>query len=60
MLINSYYPIENIKKPIHNIIFEMEKNPHENPTFENTLKEPFEERGLKGELDPIHQHLMNI
>ena len=53
MLINSYYPIENIKKPIHNIIFEMEKNPHEYSTFENTLNDPFEERSLKGELDPI-------
>ena len=27
--------------------------------FENTLNEPFEERGLKGELDPITQSLMN-
>ena len=60
MLIYSYYPIENIKKPIHRIIFEIEKNPYENPTFENTLKEPFEERGIKGELDPIPQRLMNI
>ena len=53
MLIYSYYTIENINKPIHNIIFEMEKNAHANLTFENTLKEPFEERGIKGELDPI-------
>ena len=60
MLINSYYRIQNINKPIHNIIFEIEKNPHENPTSENTLKEPFEKRGLKGELDLISQCLRNI
>ena len=60
MLINSYYPIENINKSIHNIIFEIEKDPNENPTFENTLKEPFEERGLKVELDLILQHLVKI
>ena len=35
------------------MIFDIKKNPHENSTFENTLKEPFEERSLKRELDPI-------
>ena len=60
MLIYSYYPIENINKPINNQIFEIEKNPHENPTLENTFKKPFEERGIKGELDHIPQRLMNI
>ena len=36
----------------------MEKNQHENPTSENPFKEPLEELGLKGELDPIPQRLM--
>ena len=36
----------------------MEKNLTKNPTFENPLKEPFEERGIKGELDPITQCMM--
>ena len=43
---------------IHIIVFEMEKNPRENPTFEITLKEPFEKRGIKTELDPIPQRSM--
>ena len=29
-------------------------------TFENSLKEPFEKRGLKNELDLIPQRLMKI
>ena len=49
MLIYSYFPIKNINKSLHNPIFEIEKNSHENPTFGNILKEHFEERGLKGE-----------
>ena len=53
MLIYQCYPIESIRKSIHHLIFEIEKNSYENPIFENILKEPFEERGLKGELDPI-------
>ena len=35
------------------MIFDIKKNPHENSTFENTLKESFEKKILKGELDPI-------
>ena len=49
MLIYVYYPAENMNKLIYNLTFEVEKNPHENTTFENILKEPFDERGLKGE-----------
>ena len=60
MLVYSSYPKSIINKSIHNLIFEMEKNAHENPTFENILKEPFEKIGLKGELGLINQHLMKI
>ena len=33
--------------------FVLDENEFENPTFKINLMEPFEERGLKGERDPI-------
>ena len=36
----------------------MEKKPHENPTIENTLKDSYEERGVKCKSDPTPQYLM--
>ena len=43
---------------IHNLIFEIQKNPHENPTSKHNLKEPFKERDLLGELNTIPQCLV--
>ena len=42
------------------MIFDIEKDPHDNLTFQNIFKEPFEEIGLKGELDPLDQYMVMI
>ena len=60
MLIYSLYTKQNINNLVHNINFENRRNPLDNITFINSLKEPFQERDLKGEIDEIHQCLMNI
>ena len=60
MLINSYYPIENINNPIQNIIFEIDKDPHETQLLKMLRTNPFEETGIKDELDHIPQFFMKI
>ena len=49
-----------MNKVIHKINFEIGKDPHENPSIEINLMEPFEERGLKGERNLIYYCLMKI
>ena len=59
MLIYSIYPKKTINNSVHNIRFVIEWNPFENPTFKNTLKDPFQEKTLKGVLI-IPQRLVKI